>query len=68
MNCGDFVKIWHVACLYFVELLKTRDETIRSSHDTIRIDTLGNDLIIYDTIWVVIVKIQAFTIFTFFYL
>jgi len=32
------------------------DETIRSSHDTIRIDTKGDDIIIYDTIRVVIVK------------
>ena len=44
------------------------DETIRSSHDTIRIDTNGGDIIIYDTIRLVIVKIQTFTIFTFFYL
>ena len=34
-----------------------RDETIRSSHDTIRIDTNGSNIIIYDTIRVV-VKIQ----------
>jgi len=27
-----------------------RDETIRSSHDTIRTDTKGDDMIIYDTI------------------
>ena len=28
----------------------TRDETIRSSHDTIRIDTKGDDMVIFDTI------------------
>jgi len=27
-----------------------RDETIRSSHDTIRIDTKGDDMVIFDTI------------------
>jgi len=27
-----------------------RDETIRSSHDTIRIDTKGDDMVIVDTI------------------
>ena len=27
-----------------------RDETIRSSHDTIRIDTKGDDIVIFDTI------------------
>ena len=31
-------------------MLKTRDETIRSSHDTIRIDTKGDDMVIFDTI------------------
>jgi len=31
-------------------LLFSRDETIRSSHDTIRIDTKGGDMIINDTI------------------
>jgi len=28
----------------------TRDETIWSSHDTIRIDTKGDDMVIFDTI------------------
>ena len=28
-----------------------RDETIWSSHDTIRIDTKGDDMVIFDTIW-----------------
>jgi len=46
----------------------TRDETIRSSHDTKRIDTKEDDMVIYDTIWVVIVNIQTFTIFTFFFM
>ena len=27
-----------------------RDETIRSSHDTIRIDTKGDDMVSFDTI------------------
>jgi len=44
------------------------DETIRSSRDTIRIGTKGDDMIIDDTTRVVIVKIQTFTIFAFFYL
>ena len=44
-----------------------RDETIRSSHDTIRIDTNGDDMVIFDTIRIIIVKIQTFTIFTSFY-
>jgi len=40
-----------------------RDETIRSSHDTIRIDTKGDDMVIFDTIRrIIIVKIQTFTI------
>jgi len=39
-----------------------RDETIRSSHDTIRIDTKGGDMIIYNMIWAVTVKIQTFAI------
>jgi len=30
--------------------IKIRDETIRSSHDTIRIDTKGDDMVIFDTI------------------
>ena len=30
--------------------IKVRDETIRSSHDTIRIDTKGDDMVIFDTI------------------
>jgi len=30
--------------------VKIRDETIRSSHDTIRIDTKGDDMVIFDTI------------------
>jgi len=30
--------------------IKSRDETIRSSHDTIRIDTKGDDMVIFDTI------------------
>ena len=30
--------------------LLNRDETIRSSHDTIRIDTKGDDMVIFDTI------------------
>jgi len=34
-----------------------RNETIWSSHDTICIDTKGDDMIIYDTIRVVFVKI-----------
>jgi len=42
-----------------VEALKlveenNRDEMIRSSYDTIRIDTKGADMIIYDMIWVVV--------------
>jgi len=45
-----------------------RDETIRSSHDTILIDTKGDDMLIFDTIRIIIVKIQTFTIFTSFYL
>jgi len=28
----------------------SRDETIRSSHDTIRIDTKGDDMVIFDTV------------------
>ena len=32
-----------------------RDETIRSSYDTIRIDTKGDDMVIFDTIRVIIV-------------
>ena len=40
-----------------------RDETIRSSHDTIRIDTKGDDMVIfdtirYDTIRIIIVKYE----------
>ena len=50
-----------------IEEIIIRDETIRSSRDTIGIDTKGDDMIIYDTIWVV-VKIQLFTIFILFYL
>jgi len=34
-----------------------RNETIWSSHNTICIDTKGDNMIIYDTIWVVFVKI-----------
>ena len=30
--------------------IDSRDETIRSSHDTIRIDTKGDDMVIFDTI------------------
>ena len=30
--------------------VNTRDETISSSHDTIRIDTMGDDMVIFDTI------------------
>jgi len=30
---------------------EARDETIRSSHDTISIDTKGDDMVIFDTIW-----------------
>ena len=47
--------------------LSNRDETIRSSHNWIRIDTKGDDMIIYNTIRIV-VKIQLFAIFPFFYL
>ena len=46
----------------------TRDETIRSSHDTIHIDTKGDDMVIFDTIRIVIVEMQTFTVFTSFYL
>jgi len=47
-----------------------RDETILSSHDTIRIDTKGDNMVIfdtipYDTIRIIIVKIQTFTMFTY---
>jgi len=33
-----------------VVVIMNRDETIRSSHDTIRIDTKGDDMVIFDTI------------------
>jgi len=33
-----------------VSKLNNRDETIRSSHDTIRIDTKGDDMVIFDSI------------------
>jgi len=51
-----------------IDSIWSRDETIRSSHDTIRIDTKGDDMVIYDTIRVVVVKIQLFTIFVLFLL
>ena len=35
---------------HFAPRINTRDETIRSSHDTIRIDTKGDDMVIFDTI------------------
>jgi len=54
--------------LTLLAYVTTRDETIRSSHDTIRIGTKGGDIIIYDMIRVMFVKIQTFTIFTIFYL
>jgi len=33
------------------QVLAIRDETILSSHDTIRIDTKGDDTVIFDTIY-----------------
>jgi len=33
-----------------MQVVEIRDETIRSSHDTIRIDTKGDDMVIFDTI------------------
>jgi len=66
-NLWNSVKGDHCAQFALSTGFVTRDETIRSSHDTIHIDTKGADMIIYDTIRVV-VKIQLFTIFTFFYL
>ena len=48
-----------------------RDETIRSSHDTIRIDTKADDnygYFRYDTIRIMIVKIQTFTIFIYLFM
>ena len=44
-----------------MELIKSRDETIRSSHNTICINT-WDDMIIYDSIQVNIVKIQAWSV------
>jgi len=40
---------------------------IQSALDVICINTKGDDMIIYDTIGVIIVKIQTFTIFTIFF-
>jgi len=36
--------------LNFIEAVPNRDETIRSSHDTIRINTKCDDMVIFDTI------------------
>jgi len=52
----------------WTDLDRTRDETIRSSHDTIRIDTKGDNMVIFDTIRIIFVKIQTFTLFISFYL
>jgi len=61
-------KIIHVWCLgaigkTFAQVMFSRDETIRSSHDTIRIDTKGDNIVIFDMIKIIIVKIQTFTVF-----
>jgi len=39
-------------CNYLIlyKKLQIRDETIRSSHEIIRIDTTGDDMVIFDTI------------------
>ena len=36
--------------ILFKREITSRDETIRSSHDTIRIDTKEDDMIVFDTI------------------
>ena len=56
-KCINFISL-HSSKFKVNRYVLIRDETIRSLHDTIRIDTKGDDMIIYDMIWVVIVKIQ----------
>jgi len=66
-KCINFISL-HSSKFKVNRYVLIRDETIWSLHDTISIDTKGDDMIIYDMIWVVIVKIQKITIFTLFYL
>ena len=42
--------IAEIICVQTPSHVKTRDETIRSPHDTIHIDTKGDDMVIFDTI------------------